>query len=253
MLRQAVVASGETASTPERWAETFAASSVLTEARRAQMRQTPEYQLVREFVPPSSTVLDAGCGFGEWVELLSEDGYDAAGLDYSPELIARLRGAYPDRRWVHGDIRNMPIADGSYDAVVSWGVIEHDEAGPRAALKEFQRVVRPGGTIIVTVPIDSESQRRASPVFYPERDGTAFFQYAMTTDELAHECEAEGFEVVSRGTIPGAALAMMAPRLFAWTERGGRLARIVGGIGRRIASRFQRYHLMTYCVARRLK
>src|SRR5687767_2691223 len=157
-----------TASTPEHWAATFAHSSVMTARRRNQMKRSVEWRLVSRHIRPGSTVLDAGCGFGEWIDVLSEAGYNAAGLDYSEQLIARLQEAYPRSRWIHGDIRSIPVESAEFDAIVTWGVIEHDEAGPAAALREFARVLQPGGVLIASVPLDSPSQRRASEKLFPE-------------------------------------------------------------------------------------
>jgi SAM-dependent methyltransferase len=240
-----------TASTPEHWAATFAQSSVMTARRRHQMKRSVEWTLVSRHIRPGSSVLDAGCGFGEWIDVLNDAGYEAAGLDYSKELIARLQTAYPRSRWIHGDIRHIPVDNAAFDAIVTWGVIEHDEAGPAAALREFARVLRPGGVLIASVPLDSPSQRRASTKLFPESPRGVFFQYAMTAEELASECRRAGFDIVETGTIPGAALALMAPRAFLWSREHGRLGSLVSRAGGFVAAKFRAFHLMTYVVARK--
>ena len=253
MLKQVMAVQGdqETASTPDLWAASFAGSAVMTAKRRRRMRRSIEWELIRRYVSEGAAVLDAGCGFGEWVDVLADAGYEATGVDYSAELVSRLRESYPLSRWIQGDIRKMPVPDKSFDAVVSWGVIEHDEAGPIAALREFWRVLRPGGMIIVTVPWNSECQRRASEVLFPNGPKAAFFQYTMQTSELAEFCSAAGFEPVRSGTTPGASFAMLAPRLVVWLRGHGLVGRVMERIGGMVASRFQRYHLMTYVVARK--
>lgn len=253
MLKQmmAVQDDQQTASTPDLWAATFAESAVMTPRARRRMRRSIEWKLVRRHITQGASILDAGCGFGEWVDVLADDGYETTGLDYSADLIARLREAYPHRTWIEGDIREIPAPDGSFDAVVSWGVIEHDEDGPGAALREFSRIVRPDGIIIVTVPLDSESQKRSSELLFPQGPRMAFFQYAMETRELEEFCSAAGFEPVQSGTIPGATFAMMAPRLCVWARGKGLFGRLLERSGGIVASLFPRYHLMTYVVARK--
>lgn len=155
-LRQATTAS---ASTPEMWAANFARSTAMNQRRAAHMRRQGTWDIVKRVFPVGATILDAGCGFGEWVYLLESARYRAIGLDYSTELIRRLTDTYPKSTWIEGDIRSIPYPGESVDGVVSWGVIEHDEAGPAAALREFHRLVKRGGSIIVTVPRDFDAAR----------------------------------------------------------------------------------------------
>jgi len=94
--------------------------------------------------------------------------YRAEGLDYSSELITRLRNTYPNRTWSEARTQSMPYADATFDAIVSWGVIEHDPNGPHQALSEFRRVLNPHGRIIVTVPVDTPRMRSDSKAQFPQ-------------------------------------------------------------------------------------
>jgi SAM-dependent methyltransferase len=76
--------------------------------------------------------------------LFAEKEYVAAG--YEP---SKLFGAYNCD--CHQDIEKMTFCDGEFDAVLCIEVLEH-VADPFAAARELQRVVRPGGRILVTVP-----------------------------------------------------------------------------------------------------
>jgi SAM-dependent methyltransferase len=169
------------ASTPAVWAQTFAGSGRLSAYHRLTLRTDHRWRLIRRLIPPGARILDAGSGAGEWVAFLHEQGYRAEGLDYSAQLVERARRMYPDLSWRVGRVQALPYDAGSFDALISWGVIEHDEAGPAAALSEFGRVLKPGGIVVVTVPVDTERQRRASrshhPVDHLPADRRAFFQY----------------------------------------------------------------------------
>lgn len=182
---------------PEMWADNFLGKqSVWQRVHRLRMRTDPRWQAIRRRVPRGAAVLDAGCGMGEWVEFLDSQGYQATGLDYSEDLVKALSRAHPARRWLHGSVQAIPAADRSFDALVSWGVIEHDPEGPRAALRDFFRVLKPGGWAFVSVPLDSPVQRTSSErQFSEQRNGGDFFQYFFTRDELADECRAVGFRV----------------------------------------------------------
>lgn len=197
-------------------------------------------------------MLDAGCGYGEWVAFLVQEGYRAEGLDYSPELIARLRAEYPTHTWYQGSIQDMPLPSGSYDAIISWGVVEHDEAGPGAALAEYLRVLRGGGVAVITVPVDTVLQRRATRLQFPSaltRDNR-FFQYFFTPDELSNEVSMAGFEVVESGLVPQSHEALVFPWLYAKFMRSRMAMRAL-----RAAKHLypvKGHENMAYCVGRAL-
>ena len=240
----------ETASTPEMWAARFAQATRMNPWKAFRFSRTTEWALIRRHVPSAGAILDAGCGFGEWVSFLSARGYRAEGLDYSETLVSRLRQTYSALRWEVGDIRRMPYPADSFDAVISWGVIEHDEAGPGAALAEFHRIVKPGGVIIVTVPVDSELQRRAADyLFHRNGDAQVFFQYFMTEAELASHVTDAGFEVVEQSILPHADLWLVSPRLSARLH--GVAFRGVNFVVTNLLSWVRRYCVMRYCVARK--
>jgi SAM-dependent methyltransferase len=239
-------AEGTTASTPEAWAANFANSARLTKWRETRLASWREARLVRRHVPRGARVLDAGCGFGEWVTLLRNRGYAAEGLDYSGELIERLRAEYPDALWHQGDIRKIDPAIGAFDAVISWGVIEHDPEGPGAALHEFSRILRPGGVAILTVPRDTELMRASSEAQFPRTSGAKFFQFLMTEDELAAHVREAGLTVVDTGTTRLPSLALVFPRLQASRLFGA------GAMLFAFAAKWtRRYDGMIYCVARK--
>jgi SAM-dependent methyltransferase len=211
---------------------------------------TAEWSLIKRNVAKGAAVLDAGCGAGTWVEFLREQGYAAEGLDFSPLLVERLRATYPDTHWTESDIRHMPYGDGRFDAIVSWGVIEHNEDGPAAALREFSRILKPGGLAIVTVPLDTPVQRRSSEILH-SRPGSAhaFFQYLMTTDELAAHLRSSGFEPIDAAPLRGTTLQLAAPHLA--TRLRGLPFSVVNLLATLLLGRVPRFCAMTYCVARK--
>jgi SAM-dependent methyltransferase len=97
-------------------------------------------------------LLEAGCGPGQWVAMAASRGWEAIGVDWSPSLMERAAAEVQNARFLVGDIRRLPIADASVGSVMSLGAIEHAIEGPEAALREFRRVLRPGGVALITVP-----------------------------------------------------------------------------------------------------
>jgi len=100
-------------------------------------------------------VLDVGEYDGRlMVELAAADSaIEGLGVDYDPENIEIARTLHPDLRdrISLASVYELPFADGSFDCVTFQEVIEHLEGAARA-VKELNRVLRPGGTMIVSTP-----------------------------------------------------------------------------------------------------
>lgn len=98
-------------------------------------------------------ILEAGCGLGRFIVFMEGQGFrDVRGIDISPDAVAIVNRIAPTLNVTCGDVSNLPFDDSSIRGIVSLGVVEHFEQGPRAALKEFHRVMMPGATAIITVP-----------------------------------------------------------------------------------------------------
>jgi len=120
--------------------------------RNAWLRQT------LESIPPGQRLLDAGAGelrnkqFCEHLDYVSQDFCqyegkgDGSGLQTCTWDTARVD--------LVSDITAIPAPDQSFDAVLCTEVFEH-VPDPLAALKEFERLLRPGGCMIITAPFCS--------------------------------------------------------------------------------------------------
>jgi SAM-dependent methyltransferase len=116
-------------------------------------------------LPAGARVLDVGSPKDLAAMLAYRRGYEVVATDILPEAIEfsrryavaqSLNGSGPGR--VHSEIqdgRALQYADGSFDAAFSVSVLEHiPDNGDSQAMSELLRVVRPGGTIVITVPYD---------------------------------------------------------------------------------------------------
>jgi ubiquinone/menaquinone biosynthesis C-methylase UbiE len=97
-------------------------------------------------------VLDWGCGWGQMTALLREEGLEAVAFDYRAGLEAPVTEPLPRFPEIEAqfssDPVSLPFEDGSFDTVLSCGVLEH-VPDPDGSLAELRRVLRPGGMLYV--------------------------------------------------------------------------------------------------------
>lgn len=101
-------------------------------------------------LPPGSRVLDLGCAFGFGTRLLARR-FETYGHDLDERYIERARENVPHATFTVGPASQVPYPDAYFDAVVCLDVLEHvpDDA---AVVAEVARLLRPGGTLILSTP-----------------------------------------------------------------------------------------------------
>ncbi len=96
-------------------------------------------------------ILDAGCGTGRNVLELDRLG-EATGIDLSPRAI-ELSTRRSLRRLARASVGQLPFAAGTFDLVTAFDVLCHGAVlDERASLREFWRVLRPGGWLLLHLP-----------------------------------------------------------------------------------------------------
>jgi SAM-dependent methyltransferase len=115
--------------------------------------------LARLEVRPGDLVLDAGCGEGRHCFGALERGARVVGLDLDRPSLDRGSGPLRARAkelgafgvMIHGNTFRLPFRDGTFDRVICSEVMEHVHDW-RGAARELARVVRPEGTVAITIP-----------------------------------------------------------------------------------------------------
>lgn len=130
------------------------------------------------------------------------------GLDVSPHVAAEARRRHPGMSITVGDVRHLPYANASFDAVVSTSTLDHfaDTASIDASLRELWRILTPGGCLILTLDNPDNpvvAMRNALPFTWLNRVGLVPYFVGATFNERAartHLTQA-GFEVVDTTAI----------------------------------------------------
>ena len=136
----------------------------LLNEHRARYRFAAHY--VRCF-GPQAVVLDAGCGSGYGTAEFATVAASVTAFDISEEAVKAAREQYARTgvRWLRAGCESLPFADGSFDLVVAFEVIEHLERW-RELLSEAKRVLKPSGVLLVSTPNKAyyaESRADAGP------------------------------------------------------------------------------------------
>ena len=139
------------------------ATNILNENRESYDRMAKEFSgtrehfweeltFLKEYANPDMRVLDIGCGNGRFYSVLKERNAVYTGVDNSKGLLAEAKTKYPEANFVEGDATALPFADGSFDIAYSFAVVHHipGKALREKFFSEAARVLRPGGTLIVT-------------------------------------------------------------------------------------------------------
>ena len=113
------------------------------------------YERLAKLVKPGGLVLDLGCGGGEDTPALASMGLKCVGLDISAGLLELTKRFGPlVGRAVLGDLRVLPFAGSTFDAVWADGSVHHvTKPAMRGVAGEVARVLKPGGVFALSVEL----------------------------------------------------------------------------------------------------
>lgn len=128
------------------WASTYDEPNPMVEAEEALV-----HSLLAPMLRPGQTVLDAACGTGRHLAWLEGVGCRTVGVDLMGPMLRRACTAAPGARLIQGDLRALALDSGSVDLAICALALCH-VPDLVSALRELARVLRPGGTLIVSDP-----------------------------------------------------------------------------------------------------
>ena len=174
-------------------------------------------------VPRGGRVLDLGCGPRDQAEPIEFAGYRYVGVDYSNPSADFL-----------ADAHSIPFGDESFNCVFSYAVLEHLHS-PFMAIKEIERVLKPGGLFIGTV---SQGEPFHASYFHHTTWGLVSLAQSSTSMQLSRLWCGPGTlqSLASMGRYPrvikillaavdriDAGAPWLAPRRQAWSQRDKQL------------------------------
>lgn len=152
----------------------------------------------------SGRLIDAGCGPGQWTDVLRRLGHDVEGVDLVPGFVDIARSRFPQTAYRVAELDDLGVADGSLAGILSWYSIIHTEpAGVPRILGEFARCLRDGGSLLLGM----FEGPRVEP--FPHAITTAYF---WSVEEMSRRLVDAGFRVeatesrVDPGRRPHAAI-----------------------------------------------
>lgn len=106
-------------------------------------------RLLGRYAPQQGRVLDYGCGTGHFLAAARGAGWQVAGLE--PNATARAEAAQRVGQPIGSPDNLAALAEGSFDAITLWHVLEHVHA-LNETLAHLVQLLRPGGVLLIAVP-----------------------------------------------------------------------------------------------------
>jgi ubiquinone/menaquinone biosynthesis C-methylase UbiE len=163
-------------------------------------------------LPRASRIVDVGCGSGATAAALHRFGA-VTGVDMSPLALDYCRRRGLDRL-MQGMAEALPLADVSADVIVATDILEHLD-DDLAALREFRRVLRPGGYAVITVP--------AYRMLWSEHDEALMHRRRYVAGQLGRRVAEAGFETVKLSYALAFLLPLALSRLLRRRPRPGKV------------------------------
>jgi ubiquinone/menaquinone biosynthesis C-methylase UbiE len=170
----------------------------------------------RAMLPGSIAVVDVGCGTGNGTQAIASDDLTIYATDLASGMVHKAREQHPHIRVCVADAVKMPFRSKSFHLVMSLGTLEYIPLH-MDALREFRRILQPGGILILSIPNRASLFRKLQRLGktltsalkwhteWSSMDETtskpyAYYHVSWNAREMSHLLMNAGFEVKERQT-----------------------------------------------------
>jgi len=137
-----------------------------------------------EALHTGARILDVGCGTGEYIQRANELGFSASGVEPAEAMRKGAIEKNPGSKILNGVATELPFPDSTFDLVICIEVLRYlHNADNRQALREMYRVLKPGGTLFLTMV-----NRYALDGFYLNYQARKFLGRKRASGDAPH-CE----------------------------------------------------------------
>lgn len=155
----------------------------------------PRLKRVRAFaaaLPQGSRILDVGCGNGLPATRELALSHDVTGVDISEQQIARARSNVPAATFIRGDVRELDLPVGAFDAIVALYLIDNiDREDYPALFRRFSQLLSPNGRLLLSAEPGDDPWQQYTWL------GVPMFINTVPTAELVRLLHEAGLSVVS--------------------------------------------------------
>jgi ubiquinone/menaquinone biosynthesis C-methylase UbiE len=160
----------------------------------------PDAKFLLDYIKDGDSVLDLGCGNGRAFREIKERGAQYIGVDFSEELIKEAKDIHSEADFRVANALQLPFVDEYFDKIYCFAVLHHIPSKQlrQEFMEEARRVLKPGGTLILTV-WDLWSNSRAKKILFWNRLKKLFFASSLGWNDVFYLWkDAEGKILVKR-------------------------------------------------------
>ena len=116
-------------------------------------RYAADLQLIRPRVPLGANLMEIGSAPCHMTAILKQSGYNVVGVDIKPSRVADfIESMGLDVRECDCELAPLPFEDGSFSGALLCDTVEHLRIDPLIVLSEINRILVPGGVLLLTTP-----------------------------------------------------------------------------------------------------